>query len=1231
MTTSSSPDTQKQFGNYAFISYKREDERWAKWLQHKLETYRLPAVIRTQADMRSPYLRPVFRDNTDLSGGGLASQLRSELDDSRYLIVICSPAATKSAWVNAEIQTFIDEGRTDHIIPFVVDGTPRAKNPADEAFPPALLALPPDKELLGINVHEVGTERAFIRLVATMLNVKFDMLWQRHRRRQRRNRIIAACCAAVLLLGALFVWEYNRPTFEYYASYVDCNGVPEGVSPLSEALREHGPGHYRFRYERAPIGHADGWARRLVAVECVNASGAVIEPYEYSPFEGASIIKIDYSPESGKPVRLNFCEANGKVQLRHLLSERGGVPASVADLIHSKEHVGSGFGAGKLSQMKVDDDDSDVGQASIVRYVYTRDRKGHITSQTFHANNDPRIDQSAICDANGIYGYRFTLDSVGRRTRLQYIGADGSPVCNKRGVAAISYAYDANGALIEENCYDLDGQPALNEELWATLRCERDSLERITTYRLYDTEGKLTNKKENGVAGVVNTYDDKGNIIEGRFFDNTGAPANLIGGYAIHRCKYDRNGRLIEVSYYDVDEQPTVSGEGVFRYEFGYDKRGNRTFVKGYDTAGALAVNDSGWAAVTYTFDSDSNPLRAEYFDTDLNLLSPLDGIAVKQNSYDGRGNLTCMEFFDNQGNRLNNEYGVARLEFRYDERDNMIESSYFDAEERPCYSKSGIHSIHRDYDEYGHVTKFAYFDVDGTPAVDNEGVAERRYTYNRWGKIESAEYLGSDGKPALANDGTAGYHNYYTPDGLLSMYVNLDTSGKPTVDNDGVAIYRHEYDKRRNRVSTTCYDADTVATVDKDGIHRGVNAYDERGNWIVNAAYDSEGKLVARDNGELFQKVSYNERGQGIRVENYNDAGELAPGNGGYAVTELEYDRMGNTQRVRYLDAHRQPVLCTYGMAGIDYEHDAHNRETLCTFIGTDGQPTENFQHIAALKNIYEQRGDTTVNTTLSLDRNGDVIEPNEYLMSAYQIFTDRKGNKIAWISLDSNLRKTNSLWGFAEQRFAYDRYGHQTSCVNFDSDGKLVKDSNGVARGDNSYDKNGFATESRNYDTDGKLCISAQGYAVNKVTRDRFGRVLETSYYGVDEEPIAVGGFHRELRHYDGLEYVSSEYFDAEGNPLGNFIEVPVIVTVSNPLYSTKIAAGSYVVALADWRIGESIERLQRELRASRNRERTVVVLSPEGELQSYTFAPGKLGMSYNSALFDKAQAQEIAAALQ
>ncbi len=36
------------FEYYAFISYKHEDEKWAKWLQDKLASYRLPSAIRKE-------------------------------------------------------------------------------------------------------------------------------------------------------------------------------------------------------------------------------------------------------------------------------------------------------------------------------------------------------------------------------------------------------------------------------------------------------------------------------------------------------------------------------------------------------------------------------------------------------------------------------------------------------------------------------------------------------------------------------------------------------------------------------------------------------------------------------------------------------------------------------------------------------------------------------------------------------------------------------------------------------------------------------------------------------------------------------------------------------------------------------------------------------------------------------------------------------------------------------
>ena len=109
---------QKKYTNIAFISYKREDEVWAKWLQKKLEHYKLPTEIRKKNPDLEFYECPrhIFKDTTDLSGGVLAKAIKAGLDSSKFLIVICSPRAAKSEWVCKEVQDFIDAGREEYII-----------------------------------------------------------------------------------------------------------------------------------------------------------------------------------------------------------------------------------------------------------------------------------------------------------------------------------------------------------------------------------------------------------------------------------------------------------------------------------------------------------------------------------------------------------------------------------------------------------------------------------------------------------------------------------------------------------------------------------------------------------------------------------------------------------------------------------------------------------------------------------------------------------------------------------------------------------------------------------------------------------------------------------------------------------------------------------------------------------------------------------------------------------
>ena len=174
---------------FAFISYKSEDVEWATWLQHELEHYHLPASFNGRTDVPQE-LRPVFRDIDELSAGNLPEQIKKALVNSQNLIVICSPQAAKSPWVNQEVETFISLGKTDQIYPFIVEG-----NSPSEFFPPALLKLPKNKERLGGDVSKKGRDAAFVKVVAGMLEVGFDSLWNRYEkekaeeeRKQREQR-----------------------------------------------------------------------------------------------------------------------------------------------------------------------------------------------------------------------------------------------------------------------------------------------------------------------------------------------------------------------------------------------------------------------------------------------------------------------------------------------------------------------------------------------------------------------------------------------------------------------------------------------------------------------------------------------------------------------------------------------------------------------------------------------------------------------------------------------------------------------------------------------------------------------------------------------------------------------------------------------------------------------------------------------------------------------------------
>jgi len=202
----------------AFISYSSSDQIIAANLVKKLESYVFPKELRADLSIpleRGQFLRPIFRDRDELAANGLlGAVLKSALEASNSLVVLCSPSAASSKWVNMEIEEFIRLGRAERIVALIVAGSPGCGEPGIECLPPALAG---EFEPIAADLRPTGDgkERAFLKVVAGIAGVNFDLLYGRHFRNQLIKLIsitIASLLGVLVLTGLLLISLDQRKT-----------------------------------------------------------------------------------------------------------------------------------------------------------------------------------------------------------------------------------------------------------------------------------------------------------------------------------------------------------------------------------------------------------------------------------------------------------------------------------------------------------------------------------------------------------------------------------------------------------------------------------------------------------------------------------------------------------------------------------------------------------------------------------------------------------------------------------------------------------------------------------------------------------------------------------------------------------------------------------------------------------------------------------------------------------
>jgi len=200
----------------AFISYSHQDKAWARWLQTGLERYRVPRRLVGIAGLFGPVparLTPIFRDREDLSSAAdLTQSVRQELTRSECLLVICSPAAARSRWVNEEIRFFRSLGRAGRIYCLIVAGDPQSTDPDAACFPSALMdaGATAGHEPLAADARKFadGKRLARLKLVAGILGLRLDQLRQRDMQRRRARWLLAGLSGVLLVaLTLTLAWS----------------------------------------------------------------------------------------------------------------------------------------------------------------------------------------------------------------------------------------------------------------------------------------------------------------------------------------------------------------------------------------------------------------------------------------------------------------------------------------------------------------------------------------------------------------------------------------------------------------------------------------------------------------------------------------------------------------------------------------------------------------------------------------------------------------------------------------------------------------------------------------------------------------------------------------------------------------------------------------------------------------------------------------------------------------
>lgn len=965
------------YSYYAFISYTEKDEKWAEWLQWELEHYKIPTKVRNENKDLPDRVKPVFWYKNDLAGAHLSGAIKKELEQSKYMIVICSPASANSEWVNDEVHYFKKElKRGNNIIPLVVDGAVKASKPEEGCLPTPIRNLPREEELRCIDIREYGKNKALVNIVSTLFNIRFDVLWDRFKREQRKRFIIFGAIATLFAIILYGCWDYYWHTkYEYFVDMADCNGMPTGIIKISNDEANEHYRLYRFEYRKRTL-------QRVVYVDCDG------NPQNHTNTEIVDRPSIqDLSYNNGELSTVDCKDAtNRTIYIMHLSKDK-----LAADLKDADENQAANF---IYSSTSVDQGQSSLQKSGFLdrvmtspskigRYIYERDDDGYITRKIYGRNNGDNDDISM--DVNGISGFEYERDSLHRVIRIRFLDSNYEYKSNNIGVAGKKYKYDENGNLTIAEYVDKEGKPKYNEHHWAK---------------------------------AIDTYNNKGYCIEERVFGTDGKPCTSAHGY--HRMAISTTKNIETISFYDINNNPTYTLP-VGDVPGGYsaltrvcNNMGQVVELQFKDAQGELCFNQHHIAINRIEYDNDGLITDMRNYGIDGKPCASIYGYFHQHSSYNHKGNVIETSFYNINGKPTQNNWGIHKIKLTYDKLgDRIIEAHAYNMESLPinCNLFNGAAWVRFGYrgsskwvsevfffgidnqpidsnvgakvgcerNSYGQIIAYKYYDVDYQLSSNANHCAIMKLDYNEMGMEINRSFYDENNNPTTKS-GVFRISTSYTRTGLRKQVCMYDTLQQLHCGLEGWAIQKYEY---KNGVikSNSVYGTDREP-IEIFGVHKNLYEIDDCGYVLSQSAYDKELRPTINTQIGAHKVVNLYDANRRNTGRDYYNTISLEP----FVCIRLKFNQRGmQTEQASYnvgMELIESPL--NYGVATLKSECDSQDRITYMCATDKDGRKMNTSYGFAEAFFSY----DDDVYEAVCLDSQGELVnngimaEPCAYMI---------------------------------------------------------------------------------------------------------------------------------------------------------------------------------------------------------------------------------------------------------